>query len=270
MDEVVQQTAQVTGGRMGPAPRRTQVTPVGAVPVPVRVLVHLALHGIGDLPPAQPQRRLRHAQPLEQLRAQELAQGTARNPLHDLSGQQQAHALILHLGPGSEQQRRAAGARHEILERRVPLAQVFVGRQHVRQAGGVRQQVAHQHPAPLAALKLWNELLDRILERELASICQNHHRRSSHRLGDRSQKEHGPRALRRAEGLVDHLAAALDVQCRGRHLARLHLGADKLHRLVEPLLAERQCDAAEKQRSSCHHGGIIVPPGALRGPAASP
>src|SRR5437667_3739070 len=126
---------------MRASPRRSQIAPVGTVPVPVFIAGNLAEGGAGDGSSSQAERTVLHAQRLKYFLAEEFPQRRVANTLNNFGGQQYTHALIPALRAGLEQQRRLAGTGHEIFQWRMAFAQGFVLRKHVRQTGGVGQKM---------------------------------------------------------------------------------------------------------------------------------
>ena len=59
---------------MRAAPRRSEIPPVGAVPVPVARLVDLALHGVGEGASAEAERGVGHTERAIDLVAEEIGQ----------------------------------------------------------------------------------------------------------------------------------------------------------------------------------------------------
>src|SRR5258708_32265850 len=82
----------------------------------------LDLHRVGNPHPAQPEGSMLHAQWRKNFLALEIAQCDSRDPLDDLGGEQDPHALITELRAGGIQQGSGASALDELAERSVGAA----------------------------------------------------------------------------------------------------------------------------------------------------
>src|SRR4051794_30945186 len=102
---------------MRTSPGRAEIAPVGAVPVPVADLLDLTLHRVSDGSAAQAQRRLAHLQRPEDLLREKVLEGPSGDPHSNLGCQQEAHALVPHVGSGFEQEWRAASLGNEVSQR---------------------------------------------------------------------------------------------------------------------------------------------------------
>jgi hypothetical protein len=75
-------------------------------------------------------------------------------------------------------------------QRRMGAAQVDVFRKHVRQSGGVPEQVANLDFIAFSALEAGQILVDRIAHGDKAALNEQHQRACRDRLGNRGQQKH--------------------------------------------------------------------------------
>lgn len=215
VEEELEEAGDVGGCRERAAPGCSEVTPVGAVPIPIGFFGHLALGGGGDGAAAHSEGGGIHSERGEDLLLEVVAEGHVALAFDDFGGEEDAHALILHLGAGREEERRAAGFGDEVLEGGVTFAEGLVIGKHVGKAGGVGEQHLDGDAAAIAAAELGDVAVDRVGEGDLALLDEFHDGRDGNRFGDGSEKEDLVETASLAEALVCDRRPLLHEQRRG-------------------------------------------------------
>ena len=216
------------------------------------MLVHLALHGGGEIASAEAERGVFHAERAIDFVAQKIGQAAPADALDDLRGEQHAHTLVFHIGTGREEERGRAGGGDELLQWRVALPQGVVFGQHIGQSGGVGEEMAEEDAVLFAAAEFRNEFAHRVFQRELFAVREQHHRRRRHGFRDGGEQEDRAGRFGRAEAAIDHLRALANVKRGGAYAARFHLAFDESDGFVHLLLAKGHRDGTHDQRASRH------------------
>jgi hypothetical protein len=133
-------------------------------------LQHLALHRFCDCTAAEAEGGARQAQWLEYLMADKGGKGLLCHAGDNLGCQENSHTLVAKLRTRREQQWSTARAFNELCQGSVPLAQLLVFREHVRQTGGVGQQVLDGHTFPAVSSEFGEEPLHRVGKGDLPAI----------------------------------------------------------------------------------------------------
>ena len=104
------------------------------------------------------------------------------------------------------------------------------------------EEVPEGYELPVACAELGDELLDGIVERELAAIREDHDTRRGHGLRDRGDQEHRTGGASLAEGALESGFALANVE-RGRsESSRIYLRPNERGRRVEIAAPERVGD----------------------------